>query len=162
LAAGVVESTVTAAREAVHRAPVWRERSDFIIASAIDSANTDISTEQLWVRKIDDRHFELCCIPFFAYDLALGDVVETGEDFLVQRVSTRSGRYVFRVYFGRSAHPREEITERLESLGALLEWSSANLLAVDARDQSHAQVIARFLQEREDLGQLMYETGKRA
>lgn len=151
---------MTVAREAVHRDPVWRERSNFIIATAIDSANTDISTEQLWARKIDDRHFEICCIPFFAYDLALGDVVETDGDFLVRKVSTRSGRYVFRVYFGRSAHPREEITEGLESLGALLERSSANLLAVDARDQAHAEVIANYLQEREDLGQLMYETGR--
>ncbi len=66
------------------------------------------------------------------------------------------------MYFGRSAHPREEITGQLESLGALLEWSSANLLAVDARDQAHAQVVADFLQEREDLGQLMFETGKTA
>jgi Domain of unknown function (DUF4265) len=151
---------MTVVREAVHREPVWRDRSNFIIATAIDSANTDISTEQLWARKIDDRHFEICCIPFFAYDLALGDVVETDGDFLVQRVSTRSGRYVFRVYFGRSAHPREEIIERLDSLGALLERSSANLLAVDAHDQAHAEVIANFLQEREDLGQLMYETGR--
>lgn len=77
---------MTAAREAVHREPMWRERSNFIIATAIDSANTDISTEQLWARKVDDRHFELCCIPFFAYDLALGDVVETDSDFLVQGV----------------------------------------------------------------------------
>jgi hypothetical protein len=153
---------MTVVREAVHREPVWRDRSNFIIATAIDSANTDISTEQLWARKIDDRHFEICCIPFFAYDLALGDVVETDGGFLVQRVSTRSGRYVFRVYFGRSAHPREEIIERLESLGALLERSSANLLAVDAHDQAHAEVIANFLQERENLGQLMYETGRMA
>jgi hypothetical protein len=151
---------MTVDREAVHRDPVWRERSNFIIATAIDSANTDISTEQLWARRVDDRHFELCCIPFFAYDLALGDVVETDGDFLVRGVSTRSGRYVFRVYFGRSAHSREEITGQLESLGALLEWSSASMLAVDARDRAHAQVVADFLQEREDLGHLMFETGK--
>ena len=90
----------------------------------------------------------------------MGDVVETDSDFMARGVSTRSGRHVFRVYFGRSAHPREEITQQLESLGALLEWSSANLLAVDAGDQAHAQVVADFLQEREELGQLLYETGK--
>jgi hypothetical protein len=152
--------SMTAARRAVHRSPVWRERSNFIITTMIDSADTDIASEQLWARKIDDWHFELCCIPFFAYDLALGDVVETDGDFLVRRVSTPSGRYVFRVHFDGAVHPREEVTEQLESLGALLEWSSANLLAVDARNQTHAQVIADFLHEREGLGQLIYETGK--
>ena len=157
----MAKASMDASREAVHRVPVWRERSNFIIAAAVDPGNTDVASEQLWARKIDDRHFELCCIPFFLYDMALGDVVETDEAFKVQRVSTHSGRYVFRVYFGRSAHPREEVADLLKSLGALLEWSSENLLAVDAVDQTHAQVIAYALQEREDLGQLMYETGNR-
>ena len=149
-------------REATHSEPVWRERSNFIIATAIDSANTDFATEQLWSRKIDESHFELCCIPFFAYDLALGDVVETDSQYMVRGISTASGRYVFRVYFGDTAYPREEIAEQLAARGALLEWSSTNLLAVDARDRAHAQELAAFLQEQEDLGHLIYETGKSA
>ncbi|MFZ1452627.1 MAG: DUF4265 domain-containing protein [Ferruginibacter sp.] len=160
MATGVVGAAVSSVREATHDEPVWRERSNFILATAIESGNTDVTTEQLWGRKIDDRHFELCCIPFFAYDLALGDVVETDESYLVRRVSTRSGRYVFRVWFGESFHPRDEVASKLESLGALLEWSSPNLLAVDARDAAHAQQIADYLQEQEDATRLMYETGK--
>ena len=50
--------------------------------------------------------------------------------------------------------------ERLSDLGALAEWSSRSLVAVDARDEEHAQQVADFLQEREDLGHLVYETGK--
>lgn len=148
--------------EATHSDPVWRERSNFVIATAIDSANTDFTTEQLWARRVDDSHFELCCIPFFAYDLALGDVVETDSQYMVSHVSTGSGRYVFRVYFGDSAYPRDEISQGLTARGALLELSSTNLLAVDARDQVHAQTLAAFLQEQEDLGHLIYETGKTA
>lgn len=152
---------MTTAREAVHRDPVWRSRSNFIVASLIDSADTEILTEQLWARKIDDRHFELCCIPFFAYDLALGDVVETDEKFMVSSVSTKSGRYVFRVHFGQDQYQfRKSVPDELVALGALLEWSSASLIGVDARDQAHAQIIADFLQSREDLGHLVYETGK--
>lgn len=149
-------------REAVHREPVWRDRSDFVIATQIDPGETGISTEQLWARQIDERHYELCCIPFFAYDLALGDVVEVDGDYLVTRVTKPSGRYVFRIYFGRSDFPREEIVDRLTGMGALLEWSSANLLAVDASDLDRAQTIADFLQEQEDRGRLMYEAGKSA
>jgi hypothetical protein len=40
----------------------------------------------------------------------------------------------------------------------LLEWSSVNLLAVDANGAPLAQVIANFLDERESEGQLKYET----
>ncbi|WP_433161676.1 DUF4265 domain-containing protein [Kribbella sp. CA-247076] len=146
--------------EAVHREPVWRDRSNFVIATRIEPGQSGVSTEQLWARCIDDLHYELCCIPFFAYDLALGDVVEVDASYMVRRVTKGSGRSVFRVYFGRSEHPTAEIVEHLTGLGGLVEWSSENLLAVDAPDQATAQPIADYLQEQEDLGRLMYETGK--
>lgn len=147
--------------EAVHHDPVWRARSNFIIATMIDPGDTDIIAEQLWARKVDDQHFELCCIPFFAYDLALGDVVEVDSTFMVRRVSMPSGRYVFRVHFDKSMlQNRDEIVERLTELGALLETSSVSLLAVDARDASHAREVAAYLSESEKLGKLIYDTGK--
>ena len=149
-------------RQAAHSDPIWRERSNFIIATAIDPAGSDLTTEQFWARKVDDSHFELCCIPFFAYDLALGDVVETDSQHMVRRVSTASGRFVFRAWFGDSSYMRDEIAHELTARGALLEVSSTNLLAIDARDQVHAQELADFLQEQEDLGRLIYETGKTA
>jgi anaerobic glycerol-3-phosphate dehydrogenase len=43
---------------------VWRERSDFIIGAEIEPGATGKDTEQLWARKIDESHFDLCCIPF--------------------------------------------------------------------------------------------------
>ena len=45
-------------------------------------------------------------------------------------------------------------------MGSLHEWSSRNLLAVDAADQEHAHLFADFLAEREKAGQLIYETGR--
>lgn len=95
-------------REAVHQEPVWRDRSNFVIAAAVPGGG-DTETEQLWGRQIDERRFEICCIPFFVYDLALGDVVETDGDYIVERVVEPSGRYVFRVWFGESFHPRDAI-----------------------------------------------------
>ena len=49
---------------------------------------------------------------------------------------------------------------RVEGRGALIEWSSRDLLAVDAVDKEHAQQVADFLAEREKAGQLVYETGR--
>ena len=48
------------------------------------------------------------------------------------------------------------------ALGAVLEWSSVNLLAVDAVDQEHAQKIADYLFRGQEQGYLMYETGRSA
>ena len=164
MASGVVAETVSVQREAHHLEPAWRDRSNFIIAADISSQGTAASREQLWARQISEGRFEVCCIPFFLYDVALGDVVETPVDgprkYLISRVVKPSGRYVFRVWFGESFQPRDEIGQAMEGLGALLEWSSQNLLAVDAPDAEHAQVIADFLADRESKGQLVYETGK--
>lgn len=156
--AGPVSGVV---REAQHPEPVWRDRSDFVIAAEIEDGG-EVATEQLFVRQLSPYRFELCCIPFFLYDVALADVVETDEDYLVRRVVEPSGRYVFRVWFGETAHPRGEIAEDLGELGALLEWSSVNLLAVDARDHDHAQQIANYLAAAQAGGRLMFETGRSA
>src|SRR5947209_2116831 len=66
----------TPGREAVHSEPVWRDRSNFIIAAEVLGGG-DTRTEQLWARQVDEHRFEVCCIPFFVYDVALGDVVVT-------------------------------------------------------------------------------------
>lgn len=120
----------------------------------------------MWAKQLSADRFEICCIPFFLFDVALGDVVETSPQgerkYVLHRVVESSGRYVFRVWFGESFHPRDEVAEQLGDLGALLEWSSVNLLAIDAADEARAQEVADFLYNREQLGQLLYETGKSA
>lgn len=144
----------------VHEEPVWRDRADFIIRAPIEESAV-AHAEQLWARKIREHVFEICCIPVDIYDLALGDIVETDGSYTIRGIVQASGRYVFRVWFGETENPpRQEVFQRLIELGALNEWSSQNLLAVDARDFQHAQIIADFLSERERLGHLVFETGR--
>jgi hypothetical protein len=148
----------------IHSDPVWREHANFIIHAALTEENAPRRFEQLWVRQRADNQFEVCCIPFFIYDVALGDIVLTSSTeslrYVVESVAAPSGRYVFRVWFGQSFHPRDEIASELTALGSLIEWSSRNLLAVDAADGEHAQFIADFLMDRQKAGHLIYETGR--
>ena len=147
-------------KDVVHPDPVWRERADFIIGAPLPEEGR---AEQLWARRLDEPLlFEICCIPFFLSDVALGDVVQTDASYEFARVVEPSGRFVFRVWFGDSFHPRQEIANQLGEIGALLEWSSTNLIAVDAGDAEQAQDIADFLSEQEDRAHLKYETGRSA
>jgi len=150
----------------VHRDPVWRERSNFIINAELLEADRPRRFEQIFAKQLGEDRFEVCCIPFFLYDIALGDVVVTsakgGRKYVVDKVVEPSGRYVFRVWFGETVYPRDEIAEKLGEFGALLEWSSVNLLAVDARDHAHAQQVADYLAAAEADGVLMFETGRSA
>ncbi len=148
----------------VHNDPIWRDRANFIIDVELLDKDRPRRFEQLWSRQISDGEFELCCIPFFVYDLSLGDVVKTvgkGERrYVVNEVVQRSGRYTFRVWFGQSFQPRQAIAADLAGLGALLEWSSLNLLAVDAADEEIAKRVVGYLAERERRDHVLYETGQ--
>jgi hypothetical protein len=150
---------------AVHPEPAWRERADFIIDAKLPKGRR-LQWEQLWARQVGPYRFEVCCIPFFVYDLALGDEVETGEHgderYVLQQVSRTSGHYTFRVWFG-SDHPpsaTEEVLNEVERLGCLFEWYSDNLLALDAPTDTLAQALADLLYAREQRGELEYETGR--
>lgn len=157
--------TVTSAGEfAVHTEPSWRARSNFIICAELPEADRPKKFEQLFARQVGEDRFQICCIPFFLYDVALGDVVSTrpsgDRTYVVDAVVERSGRFVFRIWFGDSLYPRDVVADDLIKLGALLEWSSVNLIAVDAADADQARVVADYLAEQERAGHLAYETGR--
>lgn len=143
--------------DATHDAPVWRQRADFVIGARLAEPGR---TEQLWARQLGADTFEICCIPFFVYDVSLGDIVKTDARYDFVRVIEPSGRLVFRVWFGETFVPRQGVAEDLVGMGALLEWSSANLLAVDAANSSTARELADYLEDQEQQGNLQYETGR--
>lgn len=148
--------------EALHENPVWRRKANFIIAADIAEDSDKREWEQLWARQISDFRFAVCCIPFFVYDLALGDEVETDENYVIKKVVKTSGHSTFRVWFGESSYVkiREEITNKMQQLGCEIEWSSENLLAISAATDELAQSVISFLSERQKLNHLIIETGR--
>jgi hypothetical protein len=100
---------------AVHEGPVWRDRANFIVGAPLSEEGR---AEQLWARQLGGERFEICCIPFFVYDLALGDVVETDAAQNIVRVVEPSGRFVFRIWFGETFHSRQKVADELEERGA--------------------------------------------
>lgn len=151
--------TASAERFSTHADPVWRQRADFIINARLPEPGR---FEQLWARRVSEARFEICCIPFFLYDVALGDVVETVAEghwqHRIERVLSRSGRFVFRAYFERRQYRHRDSTgEAMHALGAQTEWSSPSLLAIDVEGSS-VQKIADVLEELEHNKTLTYET----
>jgi len=148
--------------QAVHENPIWRDQANFIIAAYLGEKDGRNEWEQIWAKDLGTRRFLICCIPFFAYDLSLGDEVETDEHYVVQRVVTDSGRYTFRVWFGNSVNPSmtSKIKEEIKEFKSDLEWSSPNLLAISVPNLDVAQALAMYLQSQQDAGYLIYETGR--
>lgn len=147
-----------------HLHPVKRDNGDAcILAACIPPAGTDYEAwEALWCKRKAKDRFEVCCIPFFMYNLSLGDIILVDQNQRMKKVIKESGHYTFRVWFGDSKDEniREDVIKGVAVYGCGFEWSTNNLLAIDAPTLRHAQDIANFLKEKMDQGSLVYETGK--
>ncbi len=71
---------------------------------ALVSLYGDENVESIWVRKVHGRKYKVCTIPFHAYNMSLGDIVqcvpdEDGIGLDVDRVLEKSGNRTVRVAF---------------------------------------------------------------
>lgn len=147
-----------------HLHPIWYEKANFIIRAKIfNEDNQLIGQEHIWAKWISEKTFEICCIPFFIYDLSLADVVETDIDQWITSVMQPSGHYTFRVWFGDSKSDaiRDEVIDRMTKEKLLYEWHSRNLLAIDFPNEPVAASFSGYLFEKKTLNELDYETGKK-
>jgi hypothetical protein len=147
-----------------HLNPVWGERANFILGASCSRFSTEEPQirEQLWGRKISEYKFEICCIPFFVYDVSLGDEVVTNKDYWITEVVKRSGYFTYRVWFGNIPDTtiRDNVIEKANYWNCLFEWYSGNLLAIAAPSLNSAHLMADFLDEKQQSGYLVYESGQ--
>lgn len=147
-----------------HLNPIWREKADYIIGASVPplhKSSDDKPWEQLWARKINERNFELCCIPFFAYGLALGDEVVTNEDNMISKVSKKSGNTTMRIWFTDKITRRDidGFCDFLFSYGYLHEWYSEHLLGINSSSLTTTEALIDNLKEYETVGKLYFEIG---
>jgi hypothetical protein len=150
---------------AVHADPVWSDKQDTVVYAPLEES-VDVRWEELPARQVSGTIFEICCIPFFVYDISLGDHVEiisdsTEIDRVVGRVVNTRGHYTFRLWFGESPEPTDpgKVIEEVARCGGDIEWSSKNLLAIDVPAGS-SQRFADYLFEQAERGEFVYETGR--
>jgi hypothetical protein len=136
---GLVEQLLRRAvmtKIAAHPNPVRRPRPSFMLRAALDDVGGEENYEQLWTKRLDDDRFEVCCIPFFAYDLALGDVVraDAGTGYVIQSVTQRSGHGVIRVAVKQPGDVDAlhlQLHDLLGRLEYLHEWFAPGYVAID-------------------------------
>src|SRR4051794_40296561 len=119
----------------VHSAPPILDGADVQIYAPVEREGTEPQRhEELWGRPLgEDGEFEVGCIPFFLYDVALGDHVRArreGDCWIVDEMLSWAGHFTYRVWFGGQPSPghRRVVAAELAERGAVLEWSSENLL----------------------------------
>ncbi|MFJ2150761.1 DUF4265 domain-containing protein [Streptomyces microflavus] len=117
--------------------------------------------EQLWLRKNEESgDYEVCCIPFYAYGLALGDVVAKSGTGTVDGVISKSGRRALRVFFADPRPPegsRSELCSAVDSAGLLSEWNGDRHVAIDVPDISLMQPVFDSVQKEIQNGTAFWE-----
>lgn len=94
-----------------------------MLRASLDDIGGGDNYEQLWTKRVGEDRFEICCIPFFVYDLALGDVVraDARTGYVIRSVEQRSGNGVVRIAVKRR-DDMDAIHLRLHDL--LESWST--------------------------------------
>jgi hypothetical protein len=145
----------------VHSSPAWREKANFLIFGTIELEG-ERRWEQIWCRQMSENTFELCCIPFFLYDLSIGDVVETeaneARKFVIARRVKASGLRTIRVWYSAEASSEDKARgiAQVQESSASAEWYSERLLAFAcaAGDLPH---LATFFEREQGEGVLKFE-----
>ncbi|MEU9603213.1 DUF4265 domain-containing protein [Streptomyces sp. NPDC048057] len=134
-----------------HEEPVWRGEGNQLAMVDLRAFGLERMLEQLWLREASESgSYAVCCIPFYAYGLALGDVVRLNASGGVERLVRKSGRRVLRVLFAEdrpSADSRSALREAVDACGLLSEWNGERQVAIDVLDASIIQPVYDSVQE---------------
>jgi hypothetical protein len=153
---------VTTGSFIVHLSPVWRERANLIVQADLAVFELPGKVEQFWVRQLGPFVFELCCIPFLTYGLALGDIIATDEKYVFSGLVERKGRLVIRISFSRGPKYvalREEVLAQVRQGDLLVEWYSEYYLSVDSPDDSSIRGLIALLEGLAEDQLLSFERG---
>jgi hypothetical protein len=144
----------------IHHHPVWGEKANAVIHAPIEHEGAREMRESLWAKYLSDNRYQICCIPFFVYDLALADEVSTRLDdtgsLLFEKVLKPSGNETFWIFFNEPDRPdvRANVYHKITGLGCIVEGYNKSLLAFNAESESQARLAVASLKD-EIAGELL-------
>jgi hypothetical protein len=161
------------------KASAWREgrfivlpdaeREDCTVWVGVEAdSSQSVKWEGLLARRLGADRARICAVPFWVYDLNLGDEVTLMDSAegapVVTGVVLDGGNYTFRVRFEHAADDDVRwrgLMVELEPFDCWFDVRSPGFLAVSA-PPAHAQAVADHLDDRERRGDLLFETGRSA
>lgn len=122
------------------------------------------ATETLWAERVGERRFRLRNVPFFAFGVALEDVVSAtmSEGFFeFEEVSLRGGHSTYRIITKANAADAafQRMWRQMEQLGCTYEQGPGHLRAIDVLPQADIHKIYEFLEDGERDGIWEFEEG---
>jgi Domain of unknown function (DUF4265) len=128
----------------------------------------DGDTENIWVRKIKKNQYEVLTIPFWAYNLSRGDIVECGTDedgegLFIEKVLKKSGNRTVRIAFKAKEgldHPEAlKLIRYLRDHKLLFEGFEPRLLSVNVPSESAYRQLIKRLEAVPKEAEMIWEDG---
>ena len=144
---------------ATHDNPAWLRKANFILNVDLAEFQMPGRAEQLWTRRIDESHFELCCIPFFSYGFALGDWLEQCAERGAVVVKRMDHKVLRAAAVDSSQQDRLHpiLHDWAEKTGLLYEWFSPSYLAIDIPPGGQDRLDVTALDDFENDEEIRYE-----
>lgn len=142
----------------VHDDPVRKSACDYI--GMIDLGPFDLpgQQEQVWLKSLGNSQYEMCCIPFVAYGIALGDTVRLGDDGFVSGILRRSGRRVLRFLLAKeSERDFSVVVDVLREERLQFEGRGGRQVAVDLPDSELPLQLTKVMGQYVDAGRAFWE-----
>jgi len=150
----------------VHEDPTLHKKNYYIARIDLAPFGFDDLIEQVWLSRLSAAEFLMCCIPFRAYGLALGDVVRLSQDgSLITEIVRPSGNRVMRALLvdGLSSRERSAIAESLNDVtrnaDLMQEWSGDRYIAIDIPPSKKTDTLIDLLKSEQHNGRLFWEWG---
>jgi hypothetical protein len=118
-----------------------------------------VDIEGLWSSQTSSDAYVLYNTPFYAREVALGDVVSAtrqGDELFFDKVLKEGGHGTIRVLLKRAAE-MESVCARLESFCCELETAEPRLIAIDVRPDTAVDALLAYLDEEERASRFGYE-----
>ncbi|MFB7470430.1 DUF4265 domain-containing protein [Kitasatospora sp. NPDC056184] len=148
----------------VHEGPVGRSASNYIARVDLAPFGMEGQIEQLWLKPAnDDGSYDVACIPFFTYGLALGDTVLLADDDCVSEVLRTGGHRNLRLLFipdlptADLQQAADRVKAEILASGLLSEWSGERFVAVDIPKGIEAAGLIAVMEDLENKGQAFWE-----
>lgn len=149
----------------VHEDPAWRPARSYIAMADLAPFGFPNVNEQMWLKQLDEHRYEVSCIPFRVYGIALGDHVELERGQFISQVVQGSGRRVLRVFFTDPRPPvtgndlRQGLARAVESAGLLNEWSGDRHVAIDVPKSADMRGVYASVAREIEAGSAVWEWG---
>lgn len=120
------------------------------------------SAEQMWARTTGDGMYEICCIPFFTYGIALGHVVTWNNDSGVASVVRPGGHKVIRAVFAdRNVADAEHgrLHRALVIADCPVEFNGSGYCAIDAEGDESVRAARAALEPFQEAHGVSWEWG---